>query len=338
MSEIKKYKHFFISLESLGDEERVLPFDLFVYQPINGKFILDVHQNSPLDNVKRDYLKRILSAGAKLVVNLLEMNEYLAITNLKKEDFPGLDYTKNPLYQIQLNHQEEFREYLDRPYNYLDSIRTILRQEDFSGVIKRTKAELYQFPFTVSPTVSLSHQIAIEYLNDSKMMNKSVAMSFFFARLLGIDDQEELANIVVASLFKDIGISQLNYEQYIGVDPILNLDKGYKKHPALSLFLLNKSNLSLEPKTMKTIMDHHELFNGKGYPAEKKEQQLELSPQIIGLADHIVSFSEGLVVPAKSNYLRTFMAIARGTQMTGLQHGYHPSLIELLIKIVMVFD
>ena len=338
MSEQKKYKHFFIDIKTLGDEEGPLPFDLYLFQPINGNFILDLHQNSPLTLEKKTYLNRIISSGGQLAVALHEMEAYLNFTQLKKEDIPSLDYRKHPLHQLWLQHQEEYREYLEAPCDYLEMIRDILRQEDFSEVIKRTKAELYQFPFTISSTVSLAHQLAVEYLNDSKVMNKTVSLSYILARLLGIEDKEELSHLVVACVFRDIGMTQVSYEQFILQDPMANLERGFQKHPALSLFLLNKSNLKLEPKTMKMIMDHHELFNGKGFPAGKKDQQLELTPQIIGLADHIVSFSEGFITPAKSNYLRTFKAIARGTQMTGLQHGYHPTLIELMIKIVMVFD
>jgi response regulator RpfG family c-di-GMP phosphodiesterase len=338
MSEQKRFKHFFIEFDSLGEEERALPFDLYIYQTINGQFTLDLSQNSVLTNVKREYLKRIISTGGKIAVTLNEMNPYLEFTNLKKEDVPSLDYTQHPLHQLLLKHQEEYKDYLEAHVNYLEILRGILRQEDFTEVIKRTKAELYQYPFTISPTVSLAHQLAIEYLNDSKVLNKTLALSFIFARLLGLEDKEELSNLVVACVFRDIGMTQISYEQFILQDPMTNLERGYQKHPALSLFLLNKSNLKLEAKTMKIIMDHHELFNGRGFPSGKKEQQLELLPQIIGLADHIVSFSEGLLTEKKTSYLKTFKAVARGTEMTGLQHGYHPSLIELLIKTVMVFD
>lgn len=338
MTETKKYKHFFIDFETVNKENAVFTFDLFLFQPVSGSFILDLPQNSPLTEEKISYLSKVTSTGAKIAISLSSMDNYLQYTGLKRDQVPGLDYKKHPLYLLMQQHEAQYKDYLSQPFNYLEGVRAILRREDFSDIIKRTKAELCQFPFTKSSVVSLAHQLAHEYLHDQKVMNKTVALAYSLARLLGIDDEEELSHLVVACFYRDIGMSQISYDQFINQNPQDNLEKGFQKHPALSLFLLNKSNLKLEPKTMKIIMDHHELFSGRGYPGAKREQQLELSPQIIGLADHIVSFASGHLVPGNSSYLKVFKALAKGTQLTGMQHGYHPSLVELLIKIVIVFD
>lgn len=338
MTEFKKVKHFFIELDSLGEGDLLLPFDLYIFQPINGSYILDLPAGELLGTEKRSYLQKIISSNGRLAVSLKNKQNYLEFTGLRKEDVPSLDHTQHPLFQLMLAHRAEYEEYLAAPVNYLEIVRDILRNDDFSGAIKRTKAELYQFPFTKSPVVSLAHQLAIEYLNDSKDMNKTVSLSYCFAKLLGIKDQDELAHLVTACFFRDIGLTQVSYEQYILQDRMTNLERGFQKHPALSLFLLNKSNLKLEPQTMKIIMDHHERYNGFGFPNGKKENQIELAPQIIGLADHIVSFAEGQLTSTKTSYLKTFKALSNGLELTGMQHGHHPSLVELLIKIVLEFD
>lgn len=338
MSSMKAYKHFFISLESISKAGNSFPFDLYLFQPLSGAFILELPQETILTQDKLEYFQTITQRGAMLAVSLESMRSYLDHTGLKKNEIPGLNVEEHPLYKLMIQHREEYKDLLSTPFNYLEAIRNIIRTENFSELIQRTKAELCQFSFTKAPIVSLAHQLAIDYLNDQKHINKSVALCYAFARELGIDNDEELSHLVVATFYRDIGVSQISYEQFILQNPNDNLERGFQKHPALSLFLLNKSNLKLPPKTMKIIMDHHERFNGKGYPSGKKEQQLELLPQIIGLADHITAFASGQIVPNKSSYLKVFKALSKKTEITGLEHGYHPSLSELLIKIVMDFD
>ncbi|GEM_PF-6731714 len=338
MSALEKIKYFFIDFTTLNKVDDVFDFDLYLFQPVSGSFILDLHKKSPLTQEKIEYLLKVIHSGAKIAVALESMRAYLDHTGLQREDIPGLDVTKHPLYQLMMAHQAEYKEYLETPFNFLEELREVVKTDNFESIIKRTKAELCQFPFTQSPTQSLAHQLAANYLNDEKIMNKTVSLCYVFSRMLGIEDKEELASIVVACFYRDIGISQVSYKQFINENPNDNLEKGFQKHPALSLFLLNKSNLKLEAKVMKIVMDHHELFNGKGYPANKKAQALDLSPQIVGLADHIVSFASGQLVEAKSPYKKVFKGIAKATEMTGMIHGYHPSLIDLIVKVMMGLD
>ncbi len=110
-------------------------------------------------------------------------------------------------------------------------------------------------------------------------------MSLAVCRLLGFSE-ESTQKIHIAAHLHDIG--------KIGVpDAILNKKdclteeewEAIKKHPEIGAEILSKSHHLNELKEI--VLSHHERFDGKGYPAGLKAEEIPVGARIIAICDSI---------------------------------------------------
>jgi putative nucleotidyltransferase with HDIG domain len=104
------------------------------------------------------------------------------------------------------------------------------------------------------------------------------------ARLIGIKDKKKLKVLEYGALLHDIG--------KIGIkDEILNKKsslspeewKEMKKHPEIGYRILRKIKF-LEDASL-IVLNHHEHYNGNGYPAGLKGEEIPLGSRIFSVAD-----------------------------------------------------
>lgn len=97
--------------------------------------------------------------------------------------------------------------------------------------------------------------------------------------------KSDCMNMFIAALMHDVGILHL--------DPNLILDKGeYKaeqwkamqQHTVIGHEFM-KQVPGLSPCIAKAILEHHERYDGSGYPYSKREKDLGMMGQVIGMAD-----------------------------------------------------
>lgn len=109
-------------------------------------------------------------------------------------------------------------------------------------------------------------------------------MSIFLGSNLNLET-EVLRNLALASLFHDIG--KTSVPNYIVTKPGKLTTEEYKYmklHPYFGKdILLKHKNLSLE--VINGVLQHHEKFNGTGYPANLKEHNISLFARIISICD-----------------------------------------------------
>lgn len=120
--------------------------------------------------------------------------------------------------------------------------------------------------------------------------------SVLFGSQLGIVETEDLAQ---AALLHDVGIANMtrNSEQY-------------KNHPELSLKLLKNRKMEISPITSQIILQHHERFDGSGYPKGLKGEQIHLGARILGIVDEIdyrIGIKAGKPQIAPSDALRMLL-------------------------------
>ena len=105
-----------------------------------------------------------------------------------------------------------------------------------------------------------------------------------FSMGLGIGKPEDLA---LAGLLHDIGIAELSAE-------IQSLDPSelspeqliqYKKHPEMSVNLIKARKIIVPEIVTKIILQHHELYNGSGFPNGLFGDRICKEAQILAIAD-----------------------------------------------------
>lgn len=135
--------------------------------------------------------------------------------------------------------------------------------------------------------------------------------------------QEELCKLATAAFLHDIGKRFIDSEeQDIEV---------YKSHPKLGAEYL-RSAYHFSPDVYAGILEHHECYNGEGYPLNKAGDEIHLYARIIKLTnsyDALTSKRAGREIQTPSEVLEHLMALA------GI--WYDPHLVNILIRKVAAY-
>jgi len=98
---------------------------------------------------------------------------------------------------------------------------------------------------------------------------------------------EERKNIFYASLLHDIGYLALpnHIMHYLSIEEIPSKDPSIVSHPIIGAEITSQiPNLSTAAKY---VLNHHEWYNGRGYPLGRQRAEIPAGAQIILLADQI---------------------------------------------------
>ncbi|WP_051304667.1 response regulator [Chitinilyticum litopenaei] len=144
------------------------------------------------------------------------------------------------------------------------------------------------------------------------------------ARRLGLDD-EEVQDIFIAALLHDIGhISFPDELQHKPVNTMNSAELGvYRRHCLQGADILRKIDSLAHIAGM--IQDHHEYFDGTGFPAGKSGLNIPIGARIIAAASDYDDFRAGLLTttPLSARESLDFLLENRG-------HRYDPRVIDFM--------
>ncbi|MGK5086678.1 HD domain-containing phosphohydrolase, partial [Bdellovibrionota bacterium FG-2] len=108
-----------------------------------------------------------------------------------------------------------------------------------------------------------------------------------FALAFGKIESSLLSDLAMAGLLHDVGISQIPYETaslpWMELDPE---NRGvFVQHVNHSLSLIRRLDPRISERVQRFVLQHHEKFDGTGYPQKLKGFKFESVAQILGMAD-----------------------------------------------------
>jgi HD-GYP domain-containing protein (c-di-GMP phosphodiesterase class II) len=116
-----------------------------------------------------------------------------------------------------------------------------------------------------------------------------MSLALMIATGIGHNNRESLRDLMMASLVHDLGLVRL---------PIKVIQNAHKpqelglsdrhllhQHPALTLEILDSKEIYLSQRAKNIVLQHHEEFNGRGYPNGLNGYAIEPLSQILSLAD-----------------------------------------------------
>lgn len=261
-------------------------FTTYVHLPVNKKHLVFARQNEELSEKKIEKLKAH-HVGA-LFIDQKDSGaffEYVA-TQMKRADnslseTERLEKMKDTVRQIfheVFDHKAE--DSFESGRELLDSCRKMV-----SAFINDGNNKL-DFHTQLIRSVGSS---GIDYSHSSDVST----IAALFGMALGMKNIEELA---ISGFLHDLGLAEFPEEHGFDVNPDWSEDlkRTFLEHPMHGLNLLKAKRMIISPDVEKMIAQHHERFNGKGFPRALVGDRIFPGAQVLSLADqfHYLTVSQ----------------------------------------------
>jgi hypothetical protein len=255
--------------------------DLYVHLPSSRRYVIFVAKGDVYNEEKKERLKKfvlpdvfvlpsefaaISKNGGASKVAPVETNEEFAKDVLGVQAQQDLD----AIYGILLNSDgQDPRVHMMALQNSADKILALVAPE--SKEIK---------------DMVLKNAKYLHLMNDASAIT-TLAVLFAFAN--GFDSRKSYLELTCASLVMDVALhglspkdKELSYIQFDQLSP--ETQKSIHNHPVKSHQLVSERIPNLSDVTMQLVLNHHELFNGKGYPRGIRSESLFPLVKILSLA------------------------------------------------------
>jgi HD-GYP domain-containing protein (c-di-GMP phosphodiesterase class II) len=112
-------------------------------------------------------------------------------------------------------------------------------------------------------------------------------IAVMFGLALGLSDEQLLSDMTVASIFHDIGLVRVKPEILAKAESKWSQSDrtDYETHVQSSLDILKESGAEFHPRVYRMIAEHHENYDGSGFPKALKGAQIDEPSQLLHLAN-----------------------------------------------------
>ena len=112
-------------------------------------------------------------------------------------------------------------------------------------------------------------------------------MAAMFGMALGYSDETLLADLTVAAIFHDIGLVRVKPEVMAKHELKWNPEerREYHRHVEASVEVLRESGAEFHPRVFRMINEHHECYDGSGFPKGLKGAEIDENSGILHLAN-----------------------------------------------------
>jgi len=146
-------------------------------------------------------------------------------------------------------------------------------EEEKEEVTKETKNNIYEIFSKIAITKDKNYQNLINVATISKIIAAKVK------------DKEFAKNIFNAAMFYDIGKNKIPAEILLKPSKLTTEEfELIKIHTRLGYEILNEGDEILQMAAI-IALNHHEKFDGSGYPRQLKEKDIPLCARIVAIAD-----------------------------------------------------
>lgn len=143
--------------------------------------------------------------------------------------------------------------------------------------------------------------------------------------------QEHITALGLGALFHDVGRIEIPTKILMKQEPLTLPERElYKMHCQYGVDIGKR--LQLSPAAISIIQEHHELFDGSGYPQGLKEEQIKLLPRIVAIANH---YDELCNPPNIADAMTPHEALS--LMFTKLRAKFDARLLQVFIRCLGVY-
>jgi HD-GYP domain-containing protein (c-di-GMP phosphodiesterase class II) len=265
-----------IKLIDVASDE-ILPFDTFLYLSANNKYIRYSGAGDSLPAERAEKLKK--HEVGTLHVSGNELKKFYDYSALKLKDLQGnagLSETEKA---------EKMKTAVRDLFGNMFSESTD-STETGKGLVSESQKIIKSFILAATGKSAYERILAIAANSSDFYTHNSNVSSYasLFALSLGLSSVSEIA---MAALLHDLGLSKIP-DDILAKDPEARSPPEvaiYEKHVDYSLDVIREKKLILSDLTRKIVNQHHEKYNGMGYPKRLAGDRICIEAQLLSLAD-----------------------------------------------------
>lgn len=142
---------------------------------------------------------------------------------------------------------------------------------------------------------------------------------------------EHITALGMGALFHDIGRTEIPARILMKQEPLTHAERELNKmHCQYGVAIAQR--LKLAQTAIAVIQEHHELFDGSGYPKGLKGEQIKLLPRIVAIANHYDELCNPInIVDAMTPHE------ALSLMFTKLRGKFDPRLLQVFIRCLGVY-
>jgi len=262
------------------EPDTVLGFDLYLHLPANNRKIKYVSSQDPLDSARITKLQKHNVKSAMVTED--QMQKFYQFTAKRLKNLGTLSAT-----EAKERREKAIRDLFCGIFSDSGEGDTISSgrelMNDCQEIVKayivdenNGKASWYEKLLAASDSTDTPYDHAANTATFAALLSIG----------LGIGDPKEVA---LAGILHDIGLSDLD-PAIIAKDPKDRTpaeQSSYEKHPLRSMDIIRERRIVVSDRVIKIIEQHHESYNGGGYPHKLPPQRMIPEAQILAIADQL---------------------------------------------------
>ncbi|MBT3234389.1 MAG: hypothetical protein HN353_00390 [Bdellovibrionales bacterium] len=288
MSVNQDEEYLIIKPENLGGLE-LLPFNLYLYNPLDERYSVLLRANSPMGQEHRELITMLISKGASIAIKESSQRTFIKHTQTTSDEIPGMATASN-------SEGNESEEQDKDSFDLKQHLIPAIANNSFAMIIKQTRLELLQLPRHQSHTVSLASWLGENYLRGEESHTiKTAALAYQIAKLLpGMQDRDLLATLSIAAFIARLG--ELHIPREIVITPPSKDDtqsfRAYSNHIRQSELLLRQCGAQIDQQTIRIAAQHTEHLDGSGYPARLRGAAIAPLSLVLGATSELITLVE----------------------------------------------
>lgn len=301
-----------------------LDFDVNVYLPMNNKYVRYINEGSDISGDKINKLKtRQMNS---VFVTIDQMDKFYDYSATKLIELGNADNDSMSETERKERLESSVRDLFTGIFNTDASQSTVAEGKEFLAGTKRIVETYIEKSNPAEWYTKLTKALGETTDSYSHATNVST-MASLISIGLGQGNPQELA---IAGLYHDIGLADVPSEIQSKPEEEWTDDerKLYQMHPEYSVRIIKEKKIIVPASVHTAIAQHHERFDGKGYPNQIAGFKLKMDSQILSLADqldYLTQFQAGQKRRTPIEFLE---------EVNQKQNAFQP---EFLQKVMVLF-
>lgn len=321
----------YLPIQSLDIEaETQINFNLYVNLPLNNRYILYRRAGGSVETHKMEKFK-----DGNLSNFFIEKKDYLEFVKYVASRIKTLVGT-NTTPEMKKVMEVTAKSILSSTMNQNDpAIATALmgNLNDIAGVV--IEAALESSGYGGKKIFQRIFQLSQKGTDFQKHPVNVASLAVLLTFGIGYSREKILSDMAMAAVLHDIGLSKLSPKLIQHAHNILHAPMNDRehlyKHPQVSLDILKEKKIPVSDVTKTIILQHHEEFNGSGYPQGLRGFHINELAQILRVADELDQvFTEFCEKPTDLKVRVTDLLIRLGEQKV-----IEPSLLGRLRRVLL---